>query len=296
MPKPSQKTTALGRAGWTILGKATAPLRGRGLATRFPILWTAHSRVRRALGVNRVQVLGHDFEVDANDTLHIAMRGSYELEETAWYQANVKTGDVVLEVGANIGYFTLLFAKLVGPTGLVLAFEPDPEISAILRRNVARNGYHNVDIRQVAAGAVSEQRQLHYSSENRGDNRFFALDGDTSSVAVEVRALDDELEGLGRPIDLLKMDIQGFEPIALAGMHRVLSTNPPKRILMEFWPDGITAMGNDPAALLTTLRGAGYSIGELDSGVVKPVDDAELTARFTPGDKRWVNLVCERRS
>lgn len=295
MPSPSAKTNRISQACWRILQRATGPVRGKGLATRFPILWKIQSSIRRSLGVQRVTVLGHDFEVDANDTLKIAARGEYEPDETAWYLANVSAGQVVLEVGGNIGYFTLQFARLVGPDGMVRVYEPDPEVAAILRRNVERNGYQNVVLRQAAAGAETETRQLHYSADNRGDNRFFELEGDTDAVDVEVTSLDDDLAEFTRPIDLMKMDIQGFEPIALAGMKNVLMTNPPRTILMEFWPDGILGNGHQPDGVLATLRGAGYDLFELVGAREEPVDDAELVKRFTAGDRQWVNLVCRHR-
>src|SRR3954468_8950245 len=102
------------------LGAALEPavrlLRGRGLARRNTVVWKAHRAVWRATRSNRVQIDGHDLELDMGDTLALA-KGWYEVEEADWYRQNVRPGDFVVEAGANIGYFTLLLARLVGPDG-----------------------------------------------------------------------------------------------------------------------------------------------------------------------------------
>ena len=88
--------------------------------------------------------------LDSVDSLRLSFNGVYEPCETEFVMNEIKKGDVVLDIGANIGYYTLIFARLVGEEGKVFAFEPDPENFALLKKNVEINGYHNVVLVQKA--------------------------------------------------------------------------------------------------------------------------------------------------
>src|ERR1700674_193031 len=117
-----------------------------------------HSRVARkvhALILSRlesgrpsgsVQIQGHTMFLDRNDSLQLYATGIYEPIETEIVKREVRSGEVVLDIGAHIGYYTLLFARLVGESGRVFAFEPDPANFAILSSNVAVNAYENVTL------------------------------------------------------------------------------------------------------------------------------------------------------
>src|SRR3989344_3364089 len=94
--------------------------------------------------LNSVEVMGNKIFLDDHDSLRLSILGVHEPYQTEIIMKNVKRGDVVLDVGANIGYYTLLFAKLVGPEGIVFAFEPDPTNFSILKKNVETNNYTNV--------------------------------------------------------------------------------------------------------------------------------------------------------
>lgn len=273
----------------TALEPAVRLLRGRGLARRHTVVWKAHRAVWRMTRSNRVQIDGHDLELDMGDTLALA-KGWYEVEETAWYRQHVHPGEFVVEAGANIGYFTLLLARLVGPTGQVLCFEPDPETSRILTRNVAANGYRNVTVRPVAVADEPGELMFFRARKNAGDNRLFSHGDDAGRFPVPVVTLDDELRG-ERRVDLLKMDIQGAEALALGGMVRTLQEAPPRRILMEFWPHGIHGMGQDPKALIDRLVGFGYSVRALGGDGPFDVDRALRT--MTVDNQEWVNLLLE---
>jgi FkbM family methyltransferase len=237
---------------------------------------------------NRVQIFGHDMRVDPLDSLALA-KGWYEPDETSWYEANVGAGEFIVEAGANIGVFTLLIARLVGPSGRVLTFEPDPALRGILEENIARNGYANVTVRGAAVAEEPGETTFFRASANQGDNRLFSHDGeDGATFQVSVVTLDEELAGQPR-VDLLKMDIQGAEVLALRGLRKTLAENPPRTIMMEFWPYGIAGMGGDARTVVEELLGYGYLVTEL--GSQDPYDlDAGLD-EMTVENQKWVNLV-----
>jgi|GEM_PF-428021 len=162
-------------------------------------------------------------------------------------------GDTLLDVGGNIGWFTVIGSRLVGPTGQVIAIEPEPANAALLAANLAGNDCRNVLLHQVAAGAEATTARLYLDTENFGDHRMAIASARTRWVDVDVRPLDTLLDGGRQRVDLLKMDTQGSEVHALRGMRALLATNPAMRMVIEFWPHGLENCGSDAADLLALL-------------------------------------------
>src|SRR5262249_36182110 len=155
-----------------------------------------------------------------------AANGVYEPFETGLLQNQLRPGDVVVDVGANIGYYTLLFARCVGPRGRVFAFEPDQTNFDLLRRNVERNGYTNVTLVRKAVAAQSGKLRLYLCEDNKGDHRTYDSHDGRPSLEIDAVSLDDYFAGERGSIALIKMDIQGAEEGALRGMRRLLADNP----------------------------------------------------------------------
>jgi FkbM family methyltransferase len=140
-------------------------------------------------------------------------------------------GDVVVDAGANVGFFSLRHAPLVGPTGRVFAFEPNPAVFELLERNVRQNGLSQVKCFQKALSKASGA--LRFSSDSRGTSCGHVADAQETGLPVEATTLDDLViqEGIDR-IDLLKMDVEGHEPeVVLGGMSRALAIT--RRVVME---------------------------------------------------------------
>ncbi|MDX6698990.1 MAG: hypothetical protein QOE65_2387 [Solirubrobacteraceae bacterium] len=158
------------------------------------------------------------------------VRGLLEAPVQEALRRTVARGSVVYDAGANLGFFTLLAARLTGPTGRVEAFEPLPASAAAVRANAALNGFDQVAVHQAALGretgrgeflAVAEPSQSHLCDRGRHPDTRDVLD-------VEVLALDD-LVGSGRlpPPDVLKIDVEGSEIAALEGARDVLRNHGP---------------------------------------------------------------------
>ena len=148
----------------------------------------------------------------------------------------VRPGDVALDLGAHIGYYTLSLARLVGPSGKGLAFEPAPSNFALLKRNVELNGYANVELVNAAVSDRPGQLRLYRSADNAGDHRLHVASEDRASVEADVGTADDVFRGRRGGVDFVKMDVQGGEGAALEGMIDALARSPRVKILMEFWP------------------------------------------------------------
>ena len=123
-------------------------------------------------------------------------------------------------MGANIGYFTLEFARSVGFQGKVLSFEPHPEIFKVLQRNVSRNKYQNVSLQNVACGEEATFSKLYFSTENEGNHKIVENSSSNDSVKTKVVKLSTFLET--HPPRLIKMDIEGAELEALSGAKETL--------------------------------------------------------------------------
>lgn len=216
----------------------------------------------------------------------------YERDELRFVRTAVRAGMRVVDVGANVGLYTALFASKVGSDGKVAAFEPDPVSFEYLKKTVEANRFRNCQLMNVAASSSHDAMTLFTSSENRGDNRLYANASADGSVPVEAVTLDEVLPLLGMSsIDFLKMDVQGFEGKVVAGLVQTLRRSPALVVLMEFWPDGLSQAGSDAFALLQLFRGRGFTIYRLRSrGRLLRVEDDRALIREHPGWK-YANLV-----
>lgn len=183
--------------------------------------------------------------------------GAYERETLDRWRELIRDGTTVLDVGANIGTYTLIAAHR-NPSGRVLAIEPSSENAAILEQMVRSNAFQNVTVIRSAAGATSSRGLLHLESDNKGLHSLIPSSTATGSEEVSVRPVDELLGEAGvQRVDLIKIDVEGYESKVVAGMSRVLERDHPA-IIFEFMPQWIVRAGDDPLALLETLRNYGY--------------------------------------
>jgi len=164
----------------------------------------------------------------------------------------LSAGSVVVDAGANIGIYSQFLSRCVGPTGIVHSFEPSPE--NFNRLQSAVRDLANVRLSQAALGECSQSGELYLSDKLNVDHRTYATDGDSRrAVQIDIVALDDFFEP-GQRVDLIKMDIQGYELHALRGANRVLADNPTAKLLLEFWPYGLKQAGANWMDFLATLE------------------------------------------
>lgn len=174
----------------------------------------------------------------------------------------VRPGDVVLDVGANIGYLTCYLAHLVGSAGHVYAVEPDPELVDLLGRNVAHNGYSSVTSAQLALGAQDGVVELWRSRNNFGRHSLYPTNVPESvgAISVEQRTGDrfwrDSIAG--GPVGVLKLDVEGAELDVVRSAPGLLGAT--RDVWLEFWPDGVEESGADPYGIVSLLWEAGFRL------------------------------------
>jgi FkbM family methyltransferase len=164
----------------------------------------------------------------------------------------------IADVGANQGLFTLYFSRR-SPRGQVYAFEPDPALFSALKENIQRNGGANVHLFNAAVASETARLTLRAGRFNRGDNRIVPNDQSRPGT-VEVDALPLDRAVTNQRLDLLKVDVQGFEVQVLRGAQRLIRENPDLIIFLEFWPHGLRIAGSAPEELLDILLRAGFSV------------------------------------
>ena len=199
--------------------------------------------------------------IDAADEVirpAIDRHGIWEPGETALLLEWLGPSMTFVDIGAHVGYYTILAARRVGPGGLVLAFEPSPRNYELLLANVWQNGLTNVVCFPWAVSDRVGFLDLFTDESNTGDNRIFPSAG-RQHVRVRAVALD-ALPLIQPPIDVVKMDVQGAEEAVVAGMGTLLARSPCARITLEYWPFGIRALGRDERATLRYYRSLGYRV------------------------------------
>lgn len=218
--------------------------------------------------------------------------GVYEKTESQWFQSVCQPGMTFLDVGANIGYYTALGSHLVGLKGKVISLEPDPESFSYLEQTISANNSSNVLAFQVAASDKKTLLPLYISTENRGDNRLYASSEDRTEILVKTQPLDELLfEHNIDQVDLIKIDVQGYEPKVIEGLKKTISRSQQIVLITEFWPKGITDAGADAKVFLDNLRNLGLTLYELksDGEVTEICDDNDLISRFQ--GRKYTNLI-----
>jgi FkbM family methyltransferase len=244
---------------------------------------------------------GLRFHLDPNDAVitgAILRDGTWEKAETETIRRLLAPGDTFIDVGANVGWYTAIASRSVGPRGRVIAFEPAPGSLAYLRRTVAENGCRNVTIEPKALSDKPGTLDLHIGVENKGHNSIIASGATGETVAVEAVTLDDYLGDVPGGIRLIKIDTEGAEGFILRGMRETFRKNPHMAILMEYHPRLIRSLGFDPPSLIRDLYGLGYKFAaiEANSGREIPVVDEDLDRLTAALEKEtsFVNLLGTR--
>ena len=223
----------------------------------------------------------------------ILAQRAWEPAESAALTALIRRGANVVDIGAHVGYMTMLAAARVGSEGTVLAIEAHSGNFALLRENVARNGLSQVRAVHAAAWRSSgELRTLTVSPDNSGDHRVFLRSGATDVSQVQTVAID-ELIAADRRIDVVKIDTQGTDHIAIEGMRNTIARCHPV-VVVEFWPPGIDEFGDNPTSVLAFYRNLGYGITILEApGLGPDAPDTELIDKTLRCPGEFCTLVLQ---
>ncbi|MGH9378491.1 MAG: FkbM family methyltransferase [Terriglobia bacterium] len=205
-------------------------------------------------GINRPLRLHTHTNSDPYISEPIERDGVFEPSETQVIVQCLREGDTFFDIGANIGYYSVIAAARVGPRGKVFAFEPEPENFHLLRKNVEANSLTNVHTVCRAVSSSWGTGRLFLSGANRGDHRLYDPGEQRREMPVQCIYLDSFVAASGARVDFVKMDVQGSETKVLLGMRDTLMKRAAVlKMTLEFWPYGLAGNGSSPAELLSLL-------------------------------------------
>lgn len=231
-------------------------------AALMPGAWRLSSFVDRLTprtGTVVVSLFGLPITLDLSDYMQRSIyTGGYELGETLLVKSLVKRGMTVVDVGANVGYYTALAAKLLGNSGRVLAFEPSPSAFSKLQGMVNGRCDH-VRLFNVALGACEGSlTQYHPPTDEHNLNpSMYQYRQGMAGVIVPVTKLDSVLDAIEQ-VDFLKIDVEGYEPLVFRGAIKSLKSGKIRNILYESNPRMLSLANNSGEELYQQLTCLGY--------------------------------------
>jgi len=246
-------------------------------------------------------VMGHHMYLDPrSESARDIAFGTYEHDTVQIFQKLVKPGMTVIDVGAHVGFYTLLAARLVGTNGRVYAFEPNPEVYNILVRNIQINGYREI-VRAVPKGVSNEKRtvSLYVSRERSDEASFYSQESaDNTCIEVETVSLDEFFADEGWPkVDLVKIDVEGAEVEVLEGMRELTRRSKDLKLIVEFNPKNQIRACGSHTKLFETMVALGlkrfYAIRHGLKEIALPDDVKELIRMAEATPTKCVNLLCE---
>ena len=224
-------------------------------------------------------------------TANLIRWGVWEARETEFLRTLLREGDTFVDVGANIGYFSVLAAGCIGSRGYLIAFEPEPRNLELLRMNLARHLVGpNATVFPVAAYSHACQMALATNEANRGDH--FLAPPATTGLQVRCVRLDDVLP---RSVDVIKIDTQGFDHDVLAGLSQTIAANPALVVLTELSLTKLADRRIDVDEVLAGYVARGFGIEELDAwGRPLPLAASEVVSRCVAAAADEISLVLRR--
>lgn len=237
--------------------------RARGLIRKGRTAWWRR-RVARSRAMNKRVQRGLRIRLHADSHLsHEIYQGDFEWQERRFLNAFLCPGDIFVDVGANVGFFTLIAAKRVGPSGHVHAFEPCTKTHRRLVSNVKLNKLHNVSCHQLALSDDDADVPFNISLQEFDAHNSLAplTQGELSTTEI-VRAVTWDSfardKGLIGEVTLMKIDVEGWEGHVLAGASDVLSREDAPVLLVEFTDENAQAAGTSCQELYRSLEHLGY--------------------------------------
>ena len=226
---------------------------------------------------------------------NIYLNGPYEKDILNEFMKVVKSGDVCLDVGANIGHHSIFLAKLVGETGRVIAFEPIPKLADQIEDSARENKLENLKVVVSALGEKNYETVIHINKYVIGSSSLLPTryGTDVEKVNIKVSKLDDMCGDLKiNKIDFIKIDVEGYEWFVLDGAKETISKYKPK-IVIEYSPEyyrqnDITHMD----MIISFLRDNNYSVYDIENENKEILDDEDFKNSFGVNLRSQTNLLC----
>jgi FkbM family methyltransferase len=219
-------------------------------------------------------VHGHKIYVDTRDISlapHLMLDGQWEPWITKVFMETVKPGMSVVDVGSNVGWYSLLASSIVGPMGTVVSFEANPHLVGLLRRSLSVNGFFDrAKVENKAAYSQKGSLTFNIFEQYMGSSSLFASEDAAAGYHDKITKLTvdsislDEYFAPSQRVDYIKIDAEGAEPHVLRGAKRIMSENKNITIMMEFAPAIIRVNFPDIDDFFGELRSYGFDTWRID--------------------------------
>jgi len=224
--------------------------------------------------------------------LYYAFKKKQDRFEIELLSRLIKPGAQVIDIGANIGFYAEIISNLCGETGKVHCFEPDVINFEYLKKSCGQRS--NTVLNQKAVGAKTELLKFYTSPALNVDHRTYEPERYESVTEVSAVALDDYLQTHSPKVDVIKMDIQGFEMQALAGMKHCLNENKSILVVSEFWPYGLQKSGSSATAYYQTLQDLGFKIWLIEKNQLTALGVSQVQTMEKLGEAHYFNILASR--
>ena len=247
----------------------------------------------------------HEMYLDPSDSLRLSTNGVFEPYTTEVIKQNISNGDLVMDIGANIGYFTLIMAKGIKENGKVFSFEPEPKNFELLKKNVETNNYSNVILEKKAIGNKTGTTKLYLADRKNnifssGMHRIFRSDLVSQipdPISINIIKLDDYLQDLKfiKKIRLIKIDVEGAEFDVLKGMNKILDENKEIEIVMEFSSENLEDYGSNAYDVVNFLMNKGFKLSVINE-VEKRMEEVTGIKEIIDSEAKKIglNIFCSR--
>jgi len=230
---------------------------------------------------------------------YIRQHRIWESYETQLVCQCIQPGQTTIDIGANMGYFSLLFAALTGSQGRMLAFEPEPTNFDLLQKNIAHNQFNHAEAFNLALSDSNSSGFIYLNHDNRGDHKIFPSEQERDALPIELLEGDAFLEPRIADVHFIKIDTQGSEYQVLKGLRQTLQKNHKYlTILLEYSPFDLRQSHSDPHQLLEFLEPFSFSYAYINhiKRQLEPITRDELHwwidyTESEPGNKGFINLL-----
>ena len=253
------------------------------------------SKINSGVRSEYIEIDGQKLFLDKEDSLLLSTRkNNFDRFEIECLKQIIKNGDIVVDLGANIGYYTLILARLVGKSGHVYAFEPDPSNFEILSKNVKENKHDNVTLVQKAVSDKNSKIKLYVSKRNLASHRIFDAEDKRESIEVDVTTLDEYFQKSKKLVKFIKMDVEGAEGATILGASKIIEDSKNLVIMMEYFPKWIKKFGDIPEEILRSLVEKKFKLFNINQKN-KKLDSILITnfvEEYNEQKKNYTNLLC----
>lgn len=223
--------------------------------------------------------------------LYPILKRRQDREEINFFRQTIQPGMTVLDIGANIGFYSQILAELVGTTGTIHSFEPDNVNFQRLTKSTAH--LPQVKLVNKAVTDYSGVLKIYTSKMLNVDHRSYEVEDYDQVFEIPCTSVDDYL-GANNKVDVIKMDIQGAEYTALKGMIKTLSANPPIQMLIEFWPHGLKSAGYSAVQLFELIQAYGFRMYLREDGKSLEINDKNILTYQEKPKEYYRNILIKR--